>query len=458
MITTGLSSSSSLSSATTDRTRRKKSSLECLWKYSEQFVIRVQCPDNSTLTIIHSIKETCQNVLSNVCSRLGIRDETLFSLAIFKNNEYRVFPGHKCMGSIFPKWAIITGESLSCLKDTTCMSVEDTMIKTCKLYLRLVNYPRHVCSLHPVTLHYYFYQLRWDALMHQNLLCLDGYDDSFIQLAFLSILAVTTTTTNTTAALDRYHHHQCYQSNGLDTKAGLSNYLPQTVLESYSVDKLASLFMLCSDVMPVELSIVEAQIQFINLALQIPAVCSYLFNVDVIASGGRAGPRGLDTDRRCMASLGPNSIRVFTSKGDVIFDNSEWSQTAKWDVQEIETITITRRVISIHCEDYEKEPMKLQFIKETNARCFVRLAKDMHRLDHCVWGRDAICTCQKCDVINWPTQMQMEREAKASVQLRHSSSHFGSNKVLHMFSRNRKTRHSDLKMILMNERSSSSSI
>ncbi len=353
--------------AAAEHSRQKKSSLGSLWRNSEQFVIRIQCSDNSSITLIHHIKETCQNVLSNACSRLGIVNTELFRLATYKNNEYRLHLGNKCLHTLFPKYVVVTGESLS--GSDSSLNVSDTMIKTCKMYLRVVHYVTDFSILNSATLYHYFYQVRWDALKIQNLLCLEGYEDTHLKLGFLSILATSDDQTV------------------LDSKKALGDYFPQTIIRSYSYDELVQMLVEYSLDYP-EITKLSAYINFIDSAMKLPAICSYLHRVDVLQRHYK------HMKCNCIASISPSSLRIFSN------ENDKWEQVIKWDVQETVVITQSKDIVTVQCFDSEKEATQLHLRSTANARYFLRVSKEIQHIEQFSVDCNSSVFCQKIEKVS----------------------------------------------------------
>ena len=327
-------------------TKRRKSSLGCIWKYHEQFLIHVICPDNSTLTLIHNTKESFSNVLTNACARLGIAEIELFGLAFHKHNEYQFVPESKCINTLFPKWTVVTGESLT--GTDRCNAVADTLIKTCKIYLRVKHVVTSLSVLHPNSVRYLCEQLRWDMIKTHNLLALQGYEDEYIKLAFYSMLM---------APCD---------SSLTESKSVLSHYLPQSVISTHSVEEIASRLVSHSMSLP-EMSSLEAQHCFIKLALKLPAVGTHMFQADIFENR--------KVVFNCWISVGQNSTRIFAE------NNRKWEQYVKWDVQEVDEISVSKTTATILGYDCEKYDTVLQFSDASKAQKFAKFSKEIQRFD-----------------------------------------------------------------------------
>ena len=327
--------------------KRRKSSIGCLWKFNEQFLLNIICPDSSILTLIHNIKESCGNVLSSACARLGIIETEIFGLALYKYNEFQFLPDGKCLNNIFPKWAIATEESLS--GSDKCITIDDTLIKTCKLYLRAKIVVSSYDHLSSITVRFLFEQLRWDLIKMHNLLKFDSYDDECLKLAFYCLLV-----------------------DPLDGKAILnfnimSHYLPQHTIKSNSLDSLVSTLVAHSEELPL-MTAIEAQVRFIKLSLKLPAVGTHLFLADIADAAN-------DPITNCMVSVGPNSIRIFAEWKDT------WKQYTKWDFQEIDEISTFKNMVTIFGYESETDETTLQFYNKSKAKDFAKFCKEIQKFD-----------------------------------------------------------------------------
>ena len=327
--------------------KRRKSSIGCLWKFNEQFLLNIICPDNSTLTVIHNIKESCGNVLSSACARLGILETDMFGLALFKHNEYQFLQEGKCLNSIFPKWAIATEESLS--GSDKCNTVADTLIKTCKMYLRAKIIVSSFDVFSSMTVRFIFEQLRWDLIKMHNLLRFEAYDDECIKLAFYCMLV------------------DPFDGKASMTVSVLSHYMPQLVLKSNSLDDIISSLLTFSKDLPL-LTIMEAQICFIKLALKLPAVGTHTFLADLVDVGN-------DPITNCMISVGPNSIRIFAEWKEI------WEQYIKWDFQEIDEISPCKNMVTIFGYESDADETTLQFYNKSKAKDFTKFCKEIQKFD-----------------------------------------------------------------------------
>ena len=327
--------------------KRRRSSIGCLWKFNEQFLLNIICPDNSLLTLIHNIKESCGNVLSSVCARLGIMEIEMFGLALYKYNEFHFLPENKCLNSIFPKWAIATEESLS--GSDKCNVVADTLIKTCKMYLRAKVIVSSYNVLSSATVRFLFEQLRWDLIKIHNLLKFEGYVDECLKLAFYCLLV-----------------------DPLDGRALLnlklmSHYLPQQVINSNSLDDIVSTLVKHSMELPL-LTTIEAQICFIKLSLKLPAVGTHIFLADIADTEN-------DPIANSIICVGSNSIRIFAEWKEI------WRQYTKWDFQEIDEISTYKNMVTIFGYESEADETTLQFYNKSKAKDFTRFCKDIQRFD-----------------------------------------------------------------------------
>lgn len=337
-------------SSTTEATttlKRRKSSIGCLWKFDEQFLLNIICPDYSTLTLIHNIKESCGNVLSSVCARLGILETEMFGLALYSHNEFQFLPENKCLNGIFPKWAIATEESLS--GTDKCNIVADTLIKTCKMYLRVRMIVSSFDILSSAAVRFLFEQLRWDLIKMHNLLGFEGYEDETTKLAFYCLLV-----------------------DPLDGKAlinakSLSHYLPQNAIKANSVDWIISNVLTYSKELPLMTSL-EAQVAFIKLALKLPTVGTHIFQADLTDVGD-------DPVTNCIISVGLNSIRIFADWRDT------WKQYVKWDFQEIDEITTCKNMVTIFGYENEADETTLQFYNKSKAKDFTKFCKEIQKFD-----------------------------------------------------------------------------
>lgn len=327
--------------------KRRKSSIGCLWKFNEQFLLNLICPDFTTVTLIHNIKESCGNVLSSACARLGILETEMFGLALYKYNEFQFLQENKCLNSIFPKWAIATEETLS--GSDKCNTVADTLIKTCKMYLRVKMIVSSFDVLSSTTIRFLFEQLRWDLIKMHNLLGFDGYNDQCLKLAFF-----------------------CMHVDPLDGKTVLtekvfSSYLPQNVLKSTSIDDIVSYIAQYSKDLPLMTSL-EAQVSFIKLALKLPTVGTHIFLADLTDVGN-------DPITNCMICVGFNSVRIFAEWRDT------WKQYVKLDFQEIDEISTCKNMVTIFGYESETDETTLQFYNKTKAKDFAKFCKEIQKFD-----------------------------------------------------------------------------
>lgn len=327
--------------------KRRRSSIGCLWKFNEQFLLNIICPDNSLLTLIHNIKESCGNVLSSACARLGIMETEMFGLALYKYNEFHFLPESKCLNSIFPKWAIATEESLS--GSDKCDVVADTLIKTCKMYLRAKFIVSSYNLMSLAAVRFLFEQLRWDLIKMHNLLKFESYDDECLKLAFYCLLV---------DPLD---------GRALLNLKILSHYLPQHVINSNPLDDILSTLVKHSKELPL-LTTLEAQICFIKLSLKLPAVGTHIFLADIEDTAN-------DPITNSVICVGSNSIRVFAEWKDI------WKQYTKWDFQEIDEISTYKNMVTIFGYESETDETTLQFYNKSKAKDFTRFCKEIQRFD-----------------------------------------------------------------------------
>ena len=327
--------------------KRRKSSIGCLWKFSEQFLIHVICPDNSSLTLIHSIKESCCNVLTSACARLGIAETEIFGLALYRYNEYHFLGGSKCLNNIFPKWATVTGESLS--GSDKCHAVADTLIKTCKMYLRIKHIVSSLDILSPNTIRFLYEQLRWDLIKMHNLFGFEDYNDECVKLAFYTMLV-----------------DPC-DGKLLSQDGIISYYLPQKVIKANTMDSIISDICRISRDLPL-MTLFEAQISFIKLALKLPVVGTHIFYGDIADSN-------IVPVTNCLISVGPNGIRIFFD------ENGDIRQFVKWDVQEIDEISFSKNVVTILGDDDDNEETNLQLYNKSKAKRFTKFCKEIQRFD-----------------------------------------------------------------------------
>ena len=327
--------------------KRRKSSIGCLWKFNEQFLLNIICPDYSILTLIHNTKESCGNVVSSACARLGIIETEMFGLALYKYNEYHFLPESKCLNSIFPKWAIATEESLS--GSDKCNAIADTLLKTCKLYLRAKIIVSSYEILSATAVRFLFEQLRWDLIKMHNLFKFQGFHDECLKLAFYCLLV-----------------------DPLDGRALLnvnllSHYLPQNIIKSNSLDNVISTLVKYSNELPL-MTAIEAQIGFIKLSLKLPAVGTHTFLADIA---------DLENEpiTNCIVSVGSTSIRIFAEWNDM------WKQYTKWDFQEIDEISACKNMVTIFGYESETDETTLQFYDRTKAKDFTKFCKEIQKFD-----------------------------------------------------------------------------
>ena len=160
-------------------------STSSLWKDNDIYLIHLVCPDNRSLSKVHTIHETVYDVLIDSCNRLKLTDPSIFSLAVNENNEYKFISPKKKLVKVLLKEAIVTSKQAQELYLKNVLF--DGNIKTCRLYLRIKLFHNDLNNIDSSCLYYYYQQVKLDLLKYQNWLNINDYNNIFHKNAAKSI-------------------------------------------------------------------------------------------------------------------------------------------------------------------------------------------------------------------------------------------------------------------------------
>ena len=160
-------------------------STSSLWKDNDIYLIHLVCPDNRSLSKVHTIHETVYDVLIDSCDRLKLNDPSIFGLAVNENNEYKFISPKKRLVKVLLKEAIVTSKQAQELYLKNVLF--DGNIKTCRLYLRIKLFHTDLKILDSSCLYYYYQQVKLDLLKYQNWLNTNDYNHIFHKNAAKSI-------------------------------------------------------------------------------------------------------------------------------------------------------------------------------------------------------------------------------------------------------------------------------
>ena len=160
-------------------------STSSLWKDNDIYLIHLVCPDNRSLSKLHTIHETVYDVLIDSCDRLELNDPSIFGLAVNENNEFKFISPKKRLVKILLKEAIVTSKQAQELYLKNVLF--DGNIKTCRLYLRIKLFHTDFKNLDSSCLYYYYQQVKLDLLKYQNWLNINDYNHIFHKNAAKSI-------------------------------------------------------------------------------------------------------------------------------------------------------------------------------------------------------------------------------------------------------------------------------
>ena len=286
---------------------RRKSSLGSIWKNSELFLISLLCPDNSSLFLIHNVRETCENVLNDACTRMGIEQPEFFGLATHKHNEFRFISLKKQLYKVFPKDSIVTNETVSSTEAEANHS--DNTIRTCKMYLRIKFFTTRIDVLKERTTAMFYEQLRWDMIKLQNLLSLDGYSvvNTYFHLAFYALLA---------------SEGSCFPD--FNDRNKLAYFLPQVILQKHDLDEIAKTLVKISGEVKDITSVSSAKRAYVYESSKLPLYGAYMHVVDLKFAAQ-------NTLSNCWAAVNPNGISIY-------HEDQVWSLYESWSWAQVREI------------------------------------------------------------------------------------------------------------------------
>jgi FERM C-terminal PH-like domain./FERM N-terminal domain. len=162
--------------------KQRQASLSQIFKGNNQFLIDLVCPDNTSISRSHSIRDTVSDVLQESCKQLGINRTGIFGVALHECNEYRFISKNKSLYKFLPSEAIVSNETISSTNHSPFNN-----IKTCRLYLRVKIFLANIHVLSGSTLFYYYEQARLDSLRYQNWLEFGELTEIFHDIAAKAI-------------------------------------------------------------------------------------------------------------------------------------------------------------------------------------------------------------------------------------------------------------------------------
>ena len=359
-------------------------STSSLWKDNDIYLIHLVCPDNRSLSKVHTIHETFYDVLIDSCDRLELNDPSIFGLAVNENNEFKFISPKKRLVKILLKEAIVTSKQAQELYLKNVLF--DGNIKTCRLYLRIKLFHTDFKNLDSSCLYYYYQQVKLDLLKYQNWLNINDYNHIFHKNAaksiFLNYGLNSVNYLNSRTIKIHLHMPKCEITeesprivasilekmlSGSEEGKPSPNDTNDNLL--HSKRKISSLSIpgaLVDDEYYIDPNIM---ISFLYDATKIPFYGMHFYDVILIDN---AQSQNISS----KVGIGPHGVLVFSTS-----DYTTWLYLMKLGLNEISKFTHSKDILGIH-ESSSRKIYNFRCINEKEAKYLFKHFKEIQQF-HC---------------------------------------------------------------------------
>ena len=359
-------------------------STSSLWKDNDIYLIHLVCPDNRSLSKVHTIHETFYDVLIDSCDRLELNDPSIFGLAVNENNEFKFISPKKRLVKILLKEAIVTSKQAQELYLKNVLF--DGNIKTCRLYLRIKLFHTDFKNLDSSCLYYYYQQVKLDLLKYQNWLNINDYNHIFHKNAaksiFLNYGLNSVNYLNSRTIKIHLHMPKCEITE--ESPRIIASILEKMLSGSeegkpspndtndnllHSKRKISSLSIpgaLVDDEYYIDPNIM---ISFLYDATKIPFYGMHFYDVILIDN---AQSQNISS----KVGIGPHGVLVFSTS-----DYTTWLYLMKLGLNEISKFTHSKDILGIH-ESSSRKIYNFRCINEKEAKYLFKHFKEIKQF-HC---------------------------------------------------------------------------